>query len=169
MLRRIHTALFILLFGLGTLAYRQNAQIQGRISDTTGAIISKAVVRVVDQQTNTARTVSTNSAGLYVVSGLTPGQYKLFASAAGFGAAVSNEITLNVAQTEVLDFTLTIGSTSEQVEVTGNNTGINTTDASVSTVIDRNFVQDIPLNGRSFQTLIMLSPGVVTSSPQGGR
>ncbi len=67
-----------------------------------------------------------------------------------------------------LNFTLPIGATSETVTVDSGTSSLNTTDASVTTVIDRKFVQNIPLNGRSFQDLISLTPGVVTQSPQSG-
>lgn len=158
---------FLVLAGMSAHGYGQDAQIQGRVSDSTGAVIPKAVVRVVDQQTNTVRKTATNEAGQYTVAGLTPSQYKVFVSAPGFVDTVSSAITLNVGQNATLDFALKIGNASAQVVVNGSGAAINTSDASVSTVIGRQFVSKIPLNGRSFQTLIMLSPGVVTSTPQG--
>jgi hypothetical protein len=145
----------------------QSAQIQGRVSDPSGAVVPKAVVRIVDQQTNTERTTNTNGAGQYVVSGLNPSLYKISVSASGFSSAASTLITLNVDQKAVLDFKLQIGSTTETVNVNGGAAAINTTDATVSTVVDRHFVENMPLNGRSFQDLILLSPGVVTQSSQG--
>ena len=86
--------------------------------------------------------------------------------APGFSTAVSTPITLNVAQNAVLDFKMQVGSEDQTVNVDASGLTINTTDASVSTVIDRKFVENIPLNGRSFQDLISLTPGVVTQSPQ---
>jgi TonB-dependent Receptor Plug Domain len=66
-----------------------------------------------------------------------------------------------------LDVKLQVASTQETVTVDAGGATINITDATVSTLIDRQFVNDIPMNGRSFQTLVLLAPGVVTSSPQG--
>ncbi len=152
---------------LTAFAYGQSAQIQGRVSDPSGAVIPKAAVRIVDQRTDTARTTTTNGAGQYAVSGLNPSTYRIFVSASGFKREVSSAITLNVDQNAVLDFKLRVGSSSETVTVNGGAAAINTTDATVSTVIDRQFVENMPLNGRSFQDLILLSPGVTTQSPQG--
>jgi hypothetical protein len=166
---RLHCLLvFILLLGLGPLASAQNASVQGQVSDASGAVIAKADVRVVNQQRGTELHVNTNGSGQYSVSALQPGSYKIYAQASGFSTAVSSQITLNVAQNAVLDFKLAIGSASDQVVVDASSTNINTSDATVSTVIDRQFVQDIPLNGRSFQNLILIVPGVVTATPQGG-
>lgn len=168
MSRKICASLFFFLLACACVsAYGQDAQIQGRVSDSGGAVIPKAIVRVVDQQTNTEHETATNGAGQYAVAGLTPSQYKVFVSAPGFVATVSDAITLNVGQNATLDFALKVGSTSSEVVVNGSDTVINTSDASVSTVVDREFVRDMPLNGRSFQSLVMLAPGVVTSTPQG--
>ncbi|MEI9979886.1 MAG: TonB-dependent receptor [Edaphobacter sp.] len=158
----------ILLFALGSLAFAQSAGVQGQVSDTSGAVIAKASVRIVNQETGVELHVNTNGNGQYSASALEPGIYKIFVQESGFTSAVSDPITLNVAQTAVLDFKLKVGSASEEVVVDASATNINTSDATVSTVIDREFVQEIPLNGRSFQNLILLAPGVLTATPQGG-
>lgn len=168
MFRNIYAILvFLVLASLSASAYGQSAQIQGQVVDASGAGIPKALVRVVDQQTSTERKTETNGAGQYIAPGLIPSSYKIIVEAPGFSTAISNLITLNVAQNAVLDFKLTIGAASSEVVVTADNLGVNTTDGSVSTVIDRQFVENLPLNGRSFQSLLYLSPGVtqnVTSS-----
>ncbi len=168
MLRKIHAFLaFAFVVGLASIAYGQTAQVKGRVTDTSGAVIPKAVVRVVNQTTNTELKVSTNAQGEYVASGLNPSVYRVYVHASGFSTAVSEPITLNVDQKATLDVQLHIGSASQVVTVNSSGAEINTTDAAVSTVIDGKFVQDIPLNGRSFQSLILLTPGVVTPTPQG--
>jgi len=165
-LRSVLVVLFSL--ALGTLAFAQTATIHGQTADASGAVIAKANVRVVNLQTGAELNVKTNASGQYSVSTLEPGLYKIYIQAPGFTAAVSSPITLNVAQNAVLDFKLKVGSVSDQVVVDAGSTNINTSDATVSTVIDRNFVQEIPLNGRSFQNLIQIVPGVATATPQGG-
>src|ERR1700734_1040955 len=77
-------------------------------------------------------------------------------------------ITLNVQDNLSRNFVLQVGSSAESITVNGSGLNINTTDASVSTVVDRQFVDTMPLNGRSFQSLILLAPGAVTTSPQVG-
>jgi hypothetical protein len=167
MIRQLRTLLASIFFlSLCSLGLAQSAQIQGQVSDSSGAVIPKAAVRVVNQQTGTERKTTTNGSGQYSVPGLDPSVYKIFVQASGFSTAVSTPITLNVAQNAVLDFKMQVGEASQSVTVDGSGLQINTTDASVSTVIDRKFVENIPLNGRSFQDLISMTPGVLTQSPQ---
>jgi hypothetical protein len=161
MYRYVNTLLLsCVCLGLASFAYGQDAQIQGRVSDPSGALIAKAMVRVVDQQTGIERKTATNDSGQYTLPGLTPSLYQIFVQAAGFSTAGSSAITLNVGQIAVLDFTLHVGSGSEVVTVSASDLGMNTTDGSVSTVIDRQFVENLPLNGRSFQSLLYLTPGI---------
>lgn len=160
--------LFILLLGMGSLAFAQNASMHGQVTDASAAAVAKADVRVVNQLTGVELHVKANGSGQYSVSALQPGVYKVYVNAPGFSTAVSSPITLSVTQDAAFDVELKIGSTTDQVMVDASSASINASDATVSTVIDRQFVQDIPLNGRSFQNLILIAPGVVTATPQGG-
>jgi outer membrane receptor protein involved in Fe transport len=110
-------------FGLGALAYGQDAQVQGQVLDTTGAGISKALVRIVDQVTGTERKIETNDNGQYTVPGLKPGSYKIFVEAQGFSTTVSDRLILNAGQNAVFDFTLKIGAASADVVVTAEKSG----------------------------------------------
>jgi Carboxypeptidase regulatory-like domain len=157
-LRTLLVSFFVLT--MCSLGYAQSAQIQGQVTDISGAVIPKSQLRVVDQKTGAERKTETNASGQYAVPGLTPSLYKVFVQASGFSGAISNPITLNVEQNAVLDFKLQVGSASSEVIVDAGNININTTDGSVSTVIDRQFVENLPLNGRSFQSLLYLTPGV---------
>ncbi|MBT9332030.1 TonB-dependent receptor [Paracidobacterium acidisoli] len=167
MIRQLR-ALLVSLFALSlcSMGFAQSAQIRGQVSDSSGAVIPKAAVRVVDQRTGAERKVTTNGSGQYTVPGLDPSVYEVAVQVPGFSTAVSTPFTLNVAQNAVLDFKLQIGSSEQTVSVDGSGLQINTTDGSVSTVIRPEFVRNMPLNGRSFQDLISLTPGVVTGSPQ---
>ena len=167
MIRQLRALLAsIFFFSLCSLGFAQSAQIQGQVSDSSGAVIPKATVRIVNQLTGTERKVATNGNGQYNVPGLDPSVYKIFVQAPGFSTAMSTPITLNVAQNAVLDFKMQVGSEAQSVTVDGSGAQLNMTDASVGTVIDQRFVENIPLNGRSFQDLISMTPGVVTQSPQ---
>jgi len=167
MIRQLR-ALLVSLFFLSwcSLGFAQSAQVQGQVSDSSGAVIPKATVRVVNQLTGTERKVATNRSGQYSVPDLDPSVYKIFVQASGFSTAASTPITLSVGQNAVLDFKMQVGSEAVSITVDGSGVQINTTDGSVSTVIDRNFVANMPLNGRSFQDLILLTPGTTTNSPQ---
>jgi hypothetical protein len=147
-------------------AVAQNSTITGEVQDASGAVIRGAEVRVVEQAQGTTRTVQTNSAGTYNAPFLTPGPYRVYIQAPSFSTAVSDSITLTVGQTLVFNVKLQIGSAQQEVTVDAGMQTINTTDGSVGTVIDRKFVENMPLNGRSFQDLISMTPGVVTQSPQ---
>jgi iron complex outermembrane recepter protein len=119
MSRYVNTLLVSLIFfGLATLAYGQDAQIQGQVADPSGAAIPKALVHVIDQRTGTERKTETSPAGQYTVPGLTPGLYKVFAEAPGFSTAASDQVTLIAAQSAVLDFVLKVGGSSADVIVT---------------------------------------------------
>jgi len=141
----------------------QNAELSGLITDPSGLAVPNAKVSVQRVGTGAARTVSSNQQGEYSVPALLPGPYNITIEATRFKAVHQNGVVVEVDQHARVDFALTIGSTTETVTVQGSASLHNTSDASVSTIIDPRFVDNIPLNGRSFQTLIMLTPGVVVT------
>ena len=102
-----------------------------------------------------------NQQGEYSVPALLPGPYNITVEANGFKTVHQNGVVVEVDQRARLDFALTIGSNAESITVQGSAPLLNTSDASVSTVIDNRFVENLPLNGRSFSSLIDLTPGVV--------
>jgi len=146
---------------LGTTATAQNTQLSGRILDPSGAIVPKAEVRVIDEDKGVERSTLSNSQGIYVVASLPPSQYRILVTAKGFRTTTRTGVTVEVGQNAVLDFTLEVGDAKEAVTVLGSSEPANLTDGSVSTVVDRRFVENLPLNGRSFQSLIQLTPGSV--------
>ncbi|HEX9198015.1 MAG TPA: TonB-dependent receptor [Acidobacteriaceae bacterium] len=156
---------FILL-SLSLTAFSQTAQLSGRVTDPSQALVRNADVRVVNQATGIERRVKTNGDGSYTVPFVSPGTYQVFVQADGFSTAVSEPLTVTVGQALVFDVRLKVGSTQQDVTVEGGSQMLNTSDASVSTAVDRKFVENMPLNGRSFQDLISMTPGVVTQSPQ---
>jgi Carboxypeptidase regulatory-like domain/TonB-dependent Receptor Plug Domain/TonB dependent receptor len=155
--------MFLCLAATVAFAQSQSGQIQGRVVDPQGAVVSGASVQIVDQQTGVVRNATTNKAGLYTVPFLDPARYKIFVQTPGFSMAASDILTLTVGQTLVFDVALKVGGASQTVTVNAGNTQVDTTDASVSTVINRQFISNIPLNGRTLQNLINLTPGVVVT------
>jgi hypothetical protein len=149
-------------------AFGQNAEFSGEVSDQKKAVVPNAEVRIVNLKTAVERKTKTNDSGFYVVPYLVPGTYRIFVHAPGFETAVSEEIIATVGQRLVLKFQLRLGPLAERVSVTADPLVMNTTDGTVSTVVDRQFVADIPLNGRSFQSLITLAPGVQTNVTSSG-
>ena len=147
-------------------AQTSTAQLSGSVADSSGAVLPHANVLIVNRDTGISRPVQTDGQGQYSAPALEPGHYRITVEAKGFQTLVTDNVTLNVAQNANLGFQLKVGAENQTVTVDGSGQMINTTDASVGTVIDRKFVENIPLNGRSFQDLISMTPGVITASPQ---
>src|SRR5580658_2949098 len=139
----------------------QNAELSGLVTDPSGLAVPGARVVVQSADTDATRTVSSNQQGEYSVPALLPGPYNITVQANGFKTVHQNGVVVEVDQRARLDFVLTIGSNTETITVQGSAPLLNTSDASVSTLIGNPFVENLPLNGRSFSSLIDLAPGVV--------
>src|SRR5580658_11348757 len=130
------------LFALPLLA--QNAELSGLISDPSHRAVPGARVLVQSSDTGATRTVSSNQQGEYSVPALLPGPYSITVEANGFKTIHQNGVVVEVDQRARLDFALTVGSTTETINVEGGTPLLNTSDASVSTVIDHQFVENLP-------------------------
>ena len=148
------------------LAQSTNATLSGGVSDPGGKLIPNADVNIQNDATGVVYSARTNEVGMYLVPVLPPGHYHVQASKQGFKTIIKADVILNVQSSLALNFILPVGAASESVTVDSSSPEMNTTDGSVSTVVDRKFVENAPLNGRSFQDLIDMTPGVVTQSPQ---
>jgi hypothetical protein len=145
-------------------AQSTNASITGRLTDPSKALIVGAKVAAVSSGTGFHYEAVTNGSGEYYLTNLPPGSYRIEIEKAGFNKLIKPDVTLHVQDAIELNFELTLGSTSETITVEAGAPLVNTESGTVSTVIDRTFVDNLPLNGRSFQTLIMLTPGVVVTA-----
>jgi hypothetical protein len=141
-----------------------NASISGVVLDPDKRSIPNAEILVVNDYTRVQYEAKTNAEGFFAVTNLPPGQYRIQVSKVGFKAIIKPDIILNVQDALAITFTLPIGASSVVVTVEGGAPMIDTTDATVSTVVDRQFAENLPMNGRSFQTLIYLTPGVVATT-----
>lgn len=149
-------------------AQSTDATLSGIIVDPASHALPGASIQIVNEATGVQYSGATNETGIYAVTILPPGQYRVQVSKIGFKTLIKPGITLSVQGAVVLNFTLPVGATSESVTVEGGASAINTSDGSVSTVIDRDFVENMPLNGRSFQDLLSLAPGVAQVPASGG-
>jgi hypothetical protein len=145
-------------------AQSTSAAINGLITDSQGKVVPNTEVAATNVDTNVAYPSKSNQSGIYVIAAIPPGRYRLMIRKDGFKEINKTDIVLNIQDALEQNFTLEVGSASESVTVSGATPNINTTDASVSTVVDRQFVENVPLNGRSFQTLLELSPGVTLTA-----
>ncbi len=171
LLRSSLTSILISVLWLASAALGQteSATVSGRVTDTDGAIVRDTEVQLESIERGTVQRATTNDAGIYVFSGIQPGQYHMTVMKPGFRQIELAGLVLNVQDHVEKNFRLQVGSSSESITVSGSTPSINTEDASVSTVVDRNFAENLPLNGRSFQTLIQLTPGVVVVTSNGGQ
>jgi hypothetical protein len=147
--------------------FGQTAELNGLVQDPSGSAIPSATIELRNSETGTSQQTTTNGDGLYSLPSLNPGTYSATIRANGFKTLTRDGILLEVAQRARLDLTLEVGATGETITVVGDASPINTADAAVSTVVDRNFVENLPMNGRSFQSLLYLTPGVTLNAGSG--
>jgi len=136
--------------------------ISGTVTDASGGTINGVSVTLTNQGTNASLTTTTGSDGSFKFSPVRIGSYKLKASLQGFQAVEQRDVTVNVEQNVVVDFTLKPGSVNETIEVASSIPVLETQDASVGQVIDSRNVDNLPLNGRNFTFLAQLAAGVNT-------
>src|SRR2546421_10064802 len=149
-------------------AQTTNATVSGQVTDSSGGVVPSVTVILTNLNTNIPYTTKTNNDGIYRFAAVQPGVYRANVMKDGFASIVKGDIELHVQDQVSLNFALRVGSVSEVMTVEAGASMLNTTDASVSTVVDQSYIKNMPLNGRSFQDLILLSPGVVTQTPQQG-
>src|SRR5216683_1695493 len=155
------------LFALRAVGQSPNGNINGLVLDPSNRVVVGAEIIAVNDVTAVQFATKSNDEGIYVLPSLPPGPYRLQVSKVGFKTIIKPDIVLNVQDALSINFTLPIGALLETLTVEGGAPLVNTESATVSTVVDRQFAENLPMNGRSFQTLIQLTPGVVltTSNP----
>ncbi len=159
----------ILLFSLGArlVLGQELAALTGYVTDPKGLRVAGATVQATNVETNVSYYGESNDEGLFRIVALPTGPYRVVVQKKGFKTTVKQGLELHVQDVISLNFQLEVGSLAESVTVEARVSSINTQDATVSTVIDHNFVENLPLNGRSFQTLINLTPGAVLTPATG--
>jgi hypothetical protein len=160
-------ALALLLACVAAPAIGQNvsASLTGTVTDNTGAVVRGAAVTAVNRSTGVEYPTHSNDAGVYTITGLSVGSYVVRAEASGFKKVATNPITLESGQVARVNLALEVGGITEQVEVTGVNPILQTENAVVGEVITGSTVVALPLNGRNFAQLTLLTPGVQTHAP----
>ncbi len=148
--------------------------ITGTVNDTTGAVVPKAKVRITQTELSATTEVETNELGVYVAPSLRAGPYTVEVQATGFRPLLRKDLVLHVNERLDVSATLQPGGATEVVEVTGTPPAIQTQSADVSHVVEARRIVELPLDGRRYVDLILLSPGAVpaagvTSNPREGR
>ena len=144
-----------------------NGQLTGTITDPGGAIVPGVQVSAVDKVSGETRKAVTNDQGVWLITQVPPATYKVTAVKPGFATIVQDNVQLDVNQSVTLNVKLKVASTSETVRVTTAPPLLNTTSATLSTIVGHQEIVDLPLNGREFTQLALLSPGAAPiESPQ---
>ena len=143
------------------------ASITGRVTDASNAAVPNATVTIKNTATSATQTASTDEQGRYALLDLPIGPYDLTVSKTGFQNAARTGLTLTVGAAPVLDFQMMVGQASETVSVNAEAAQVETTTAAVSSLVNQTQMRELPLNGRDWEQLILLAPGVL-SYPQGG-
>jgi hypothetical protein len=133
--------------------------IQGLVSDPSGATVVGAQVTVTGKATGLKRVVSSNSTGFYAVPDLQPAGYTVSVAANGFSSKAVDNVTLTVGANLTINFTLSVGSSTEQVEVRETAPSVDLASSQIDEVVDSSTVRELPLNGRDWSQLITLQPG----------
>ncbi len=165
---KVPALLLVLLLSLYPCALRAqttNASITGRVTDPSKAMIGEVKVAAVNLGTNFRYETATNGAGENALANLPPGTYRTEVEKSGFKKLIRPDVILHVQDTLAIDFEITVGSVSDSITVQAGAPLLNTTSATVSTVVDQTFVKNMPLNGPNFSFLAQLS-AVVTQGQQ---
>jgi hypothetical protein len=143
----------------------QTATITGTATDSSGGALAGAKVQVTNVATSISQSADTDSAGRYTVAALPVGTYDVQASLAGFQTVVHKGVTLSIQSTVVVDFSLPVGQVTQTVNVEAQVSRVQTENGDISQLVSPEQMRDLPLNGRNFEQLITLAPGVATIAP----
>jgi hypothetical protein len=156
--------LFVLSAGTAS-AQVSTGTISGTVKDSSGAVLPGTKVVVQNEGTSISRTVEADENGHYTVPSLNPGSYRVTGTRDGFQTEVRAGLVLSVAQEQVVDLSMTVGSVSQSVVVTGAAPLVESTTASVGSLVDDKTIRELPLNGRSWDQLALIQPGVIQTNP----
>jgi Carboxypeptidase regulatory-like domain len=149
-------------------AQSATATLSGTVEDENGAVIPKAEITVLNPSTTQQRQTLTSSEGIFTLTFLPPGRYIVTAKRDGFAPVEIKDVVLNVNDQRTLSIRLKVGTVGDTVNVI-EDANLTQIDAAINMVVDRQFVKNLPLNGRSLQSLITLTPGIVLTNTGGGQ
>jgi len=148
-----------------TWAQKDTGSIVGTVKDDSGAVVVDAAVEVTDIERGQTFKITTSDTGEYVASSLHVGRYQVTVTKPGFKKAVSETVELNVQDRVAVNVTLQVGQISEEMVVTGAAPLLETETSELGQVVDSRRAANLPLNGRNFAQLALLSPGTAPSEP----
>jgi hypothetical protein len=173
MRRRFSPVALLLLLGfpagIQAQARLTGADLEGSVTDESGAAVPGAALAVTNSDTNLTRAATTDARGRYSVAALPPGTYRVSASLRGFATQTRAGVVLQLGQSVSIDFKLKIAGGAEEVTVTGEAPLVAVSHTEVSSVVDAQQIEGLPINGRNFISFSVITPGVTTDrTPQQG-
>src|SRR5260370_1334758 len=158
----------VLTAALGSNIFAQStATLGGTVTDATGAVVANAKVVATNQATGVETATQTDSAGAYLLPSLPIGTYRIQVTAQGFQSSIISNLKLEVATALTQNIRLKVGEAAEKIEIVAEAALVDTTTTGVGQVINDKVVQEIPLNGRHFTDLSLLTTGTVTPPANG--
>jgi hypothetical protein len=159
--RRLLSAFIVAGIGVTTaFAQGTTSTISGTVRDTTGGALPGVTIEITNLDTGRVRTAVTDSAGRYRLPALESGTYSVKGSLEGFRTALVERVVVTISSEAVVDLTTGVGQLTEHVTVTGDVPLVQTTSAELSGLVNDKEMRDLPLNGRSYEALAYLQPGV---------
>ena len=157
---QVVVALLLLLLMKPLWAQVDDGSITGIVRDPSGSVVPNAHIEIINTSTNGKNEFNTNTDGTYRALGLIPGVYRVRASAPGFSTGITDSVRINVQSVAKVDFTLTVGDVKQEVQISASSELLDTQQADVGGVIESRQINELPLNGRNYDQLALLEPGV---------
>lgn len=167
--RLVPVALLVMIVSASSLYAQTFGEITGRVTDSSGAVMTGASITLTNTNTNAIRKAISTEAGVYSFPSVPPGPYKLSTQASGFKSWASEPFQVQVQQVVRVEVVLQVGQTSQTIEVAGVADLLQSETAALGSVIDNRSVTELPLNGRQYLNLIALSPNVNVLAPAAGQ
>lgn len=154
----------LLLAGSAWAQLSTSTQVSGTVTDSTGAVVAGAVIAALNTATQSKSTAESNQDGTYVITGLIPGTYTVTVAKTGFQTFKESEVVLHPATVATVNAMLKVGDVGTEVSVVAAGNDVQTSTSEVSSLVSGQQTSTLPLNGRNFQSLSALMPGVVNQS-----
>jgi hypothetical protein len=158
--------LVFLLSAVTAPAQTSSATLTGTVRDSSGAVLPGVTITVTNTARNTSQSTISNETGNYVIPALNPGTYSVSAEMTGFKKFLQEGIVLQVNQVARIDISLQVGQIADTVQVSASAPLLEADTSSRGSVIDQKKIVDLPLNGRDYNQLALLSPGVLPGTPR---
>jgi hypothetical protein len=159
--------LSLFVFSSPTLWAQFTSEITGTVTDSSGAVVPKATVTIKNVETGIVNAMQTSASGTYRFTALPASVFTVTASAEGFKTTVQDNVSVAIAETRTVNLALEVGASTTQVTVTAAPSPVNTSEGRVSALVKESSIRDLPLVGRNFYNLVVITPGI-TGLSNGG-